>query len=81
MGNVSQWSHEDGLIAVIVLAICIPLMLPAVANSGGKKGPIGEMYNTNRSFRPSEGRWLWSKKAAAQARRSWYLPRRPNSRR
>jgi hypothetical protein len=36
---------------VIVLAICIPLVLIAVANSGGNRGAIGEMYNPNRSLR------------------------------
>ena len=28
---------------VIVLAICIPLMLLAVANSGGNRGAIGDV--------------------------------------
>jgi hypothetical protein len=51
-----QWWFGEGLITIIVLAICIPLMLLGVANSGGDKGPIGEMYNPNRSFRPTEGR-------------------------
>jgi hypothetical protein len=47
-----QWWYDEGLITVIVLAVCIPLMLLAVGNSGGNKGAIGEMYNPNRSFRP-----------------------------
>ena len=46
-----RWWYAEGLITVIVLAICIPLMLLAVANSGGNRGAIGEMYNPNRSFR------------------------------
>jgi hypothetical protein len=51
-----QWWYDEGLITVIVLAICFPLTLLAVANSGRNKGPIGEMYDPNRSFRPTEGR-------------------------
>jgi hypothetical protein len=51
-----QWWYDEGLITVICLAICIPLMLLAVAKSGGSKGPIGEMYDPNRTFRPLEGR-------------------------
>jgi hypothetical protein len=47
-----QWWRDEGLITVIVLAICIPLMLLAVANSGGNKGSIGNTYDPNRSFRP-----------------------------
>ena len=35
-----QWWYDERLITVIVLGICIPLMLLAVANSGGNKGPI-----------------------------------------
>jgi hypothetical protein len=46
-----QWLYDEGPITAIVLAICIPLMLLAVANSGGNWGAIGEMYNPNRSFR------------------------------
>ena len=45
------WWYAEGLMTVIVLAIRIPLMLLAVANSGGNRGAIGEMYNPNRSFR------------------------------
>ena len=48
-----RWWYDEGLITVIALAICIPLMLLAVANSGGNRGAIGEMYNPNRSFRRS----------------------------
>jgi hypothetical protein len=33
-----QWWYDEGLITVIVLAVCIPLMLLAVGNSGGNKG-------------------------------------------
>ena len=33
-----QWWYDERLITVIVLGICIPLMLLAVANSGAKRG-------------------------------------------
>ena len=46
-----EWWYDEGLITVFALAICIPLMLLAVANSGGNRGAIGEMYNPNRSLR------------------------------
>jgi hypothetical protein len=55
-GRLRRWWYEEGIITLIALAICIPLMLLAVANPGGNKGPIGEMYNPDRSFRPTESR-------------------------
>jgi hypothetical protein len=61
-----QWWREEGLLTVIVLAICIPLILLAVASLGGNGGSIGEMYNPNRSFRPISFK-PWSGKREAQA--------------
>jgi hypothetical protein len=46
-----QWWREEGLITVIVLTVCVPLMLLAVANSGGNRGHVGNTYDPNRSFR------------------------------
>ena len=45
-----RWWGEEGLITVIVLSVCVPLMLLAVANSGNR-GDIGNTYDPNRSFR------------------------------
>jgi len=50
--RLRQWWREEGLITVIVLAICIPLVLLAVGGGGLRQNSIGEMYNPNRSFRP-----------------------------
>ena len=46
-----RWWYDEGLITVIALAILYPAYAAAVANSGGNRGAIGEMYNPNRSFR------------------------------
>ena len=45
-----EWRYDEALITGIVLAICFPLMLLAVAISGGNKVPISEMYNSAGSF-------------------------------
>jgi hypothetical protein len=45
-----EWRYDEALITGIVLAICFPLMLLAVAISGGNKVPICEMYNSAGSF-------------------------------
>jgi hypothetical protein len=50
--RLRQWWREEGLMTVIVLAICIPLMVLAVGGGGLKQNSIGEMYNPNQSFRP-----------------------------
>ena len=44
-----RWWYDEGLMTVIVLAICIPLMLLAVSNSGGNRGAIGCTIPTGRS--------------------------------
>ena len=45
-----EWRYDEALITGIVLAICFPLMLLAVAISGGNKVPTSEMYNSAGSF-------------------------------
>jgi hypothetical protein len=42
-----QWWRDEGLATAVVLVICIPPVLFAVANAGLGKGSAGHTYDPN----------------------------------